>query len=145
MYQRNMKCVKEDNHRLKETLKEQVAQIVTLESLIKRYKEDKEKTSKLLVESNNEILNYKESEKAINSQRQSIYNELNELGEKYEEQRLLYNEKKEKLSIWKTKFSEETTAMRDQISIIEGEKSVLEKRLHEKDMQHREEYNKNAE
>lgn len=41
--------------------------------------------------------------------------------------------KKEKLGSWKKKFSEETRDLRDQCAMMEGEKSLLERKLNEQD------------
>jgi chromosome segregation ATPase len=45
----------------------------------------------------------------------------------------LVSNKKKKLSLWKTKFAEETRDLRDQLSILEGEKGVFERRLNQQD------------
>ena len=42
MYNKNIKALKEENQKLKDSMKEQVGTIVSLESIVKRYKEDRQ-------------------------------------------------------------------------------------------------------
>ena len=67
-----------------------------------------------------------------------------ELTSELEEHKEIFFEKKEKLQAWKSKFSEETTILRERLSLMEGERHVLEKRLHEKEKQCKDDYEKNV-
>jgi chromosome segregation ATPase len=66
-------------------------------------------------------------------ERSKLISDIAELKEMISHEKNLFSNKKKKLGLWKTKFAEETRDMRDQLSILEGEKGVFERRLNQQD------------
>lgn len=134
-FKKNLSFLKQENHKLKEILKDYTAQIVGLESNMKRFRNEKVDLENTVEKISSEFSLSKKTEQSLYEEREKMVGSFYELQENLNEQKRLVYVKKEKLSSFKTKFSEETVRLSDQINILEGEKQLLEQKLYDSDQQ----------
>lgn len=130
---KNLKSLKNENYKLKQVLNEHIAQNVSLEKLCKKYEEEKQTDTNRYQDQANECSKQKQVEIDLSRENDKIVRDISDIKEQLNSTNEIVIKKKDKLKLWKRKFAEETRDLRDQCAMLEGEKSLLERKLNEQD------------